>query len=152
MNRHCASPLAALLLALPCAAPAGQHHEQPDPGLGGTQRFYQSSANEATAQRLAYGLVYYFKPTGRALLVVVPIDTAPDCDGTTLVLSTHRGARHEVSLSAYQNLACYGIVEAAWLVRSFSVRVPLKGRAPIDARFDTTSMDLDRIAWPGFGR
>jgi hypothetical protein len=146
INRQLLYSAFALLLA-PDFAIAGQHNEEVDDFDGSVNRTYVATLDEANREKTIFVIRDYDRKTGTVFLIVSPTSgLSTSCDKHYLRLKTADGVIHDIDAEERKLKICLATIPAAWIKDEFTVRIPMHSGGAVTANFDTSSLELERIA------
>jgi len=123
---------------------AGKHDEEKDSFDGTTIAIFRATPAEVAKSRLEMWLSDFRAEQSIMLLNVVgPLGV--DCERKGFEIKTHDGVIHHISWALEKNFTtCGAMVKVEWLVKSFTVRIPMRDKASLIGRMDTTSLKPER--------
>ena len=125
---------------------SGEHSESVDDFDGSVNRTYVVTDDEIVEQKALFVLRDYDKRAGTVFLIVQPMNGATSCDKHYLRLKTADGTIHNIDAEERQLKICVARIPAAWVKGEFTVRIPMFSGSAVTATFDTSTLDLERIA------
>lgn len=122
------------------------HSQERNEITGELLNIFTATSDEIKKQESVFILRNYNPVTETVLLIVKPASNATACNNNELLITAANGEIHAVPAREEQPTICTARIPADWITDSFTVGIPLSRHRRHDAKFDTSGLDLKKIA------
>lgn len=138
--------LSASIFTFAALAEGGMHSQEINERTGELLNIFTATSDEIKNQRSVFILRNYNPVTETVLLVVKPASNATECNNNELLITAANGEIHNIRAREEQPTICTARIPADWVKDGFTVRIPLSRQRHHDATFDTSKLNLKKIA------
>jgi hypothetical protein len=122
------------------------HSQEINERTGDLLNIFTATSDEIKNQQSVFILRNYNPVTETVLLVVKPASNATECNNNELLVTAADGEIHNIRAREEQPTICTARIPAEWIKDSFTVSIPLSRQRRQAAKFDTSKLNLNKIA------